>query len=143
MIKLSWEELKEITIQVARRLRGENIVVIGVGYSGLIPAALLCRYILCRKFLTVFIKKYGEGKPPRRIYDKPKLVLGFSGKLAGETVVIVDDIAVTGETLTLAKSYVKQKGGGRVYTFAVAKKPGVNVDFYGFETEECIVFPWE
>ena len=55
----------------------------------------------------------------------------------------MDDIAVTGQTLSVVREYVRARGAGEVYTMVVVKKPGVNVDFYGLETEECVEFPWE
>jgi len=143
VLKLSWSDVTTLLRRIAGDVQGLADVVVGVGRSGLVPAALLCNYAGCRALLSVFAKKYGEGKPPRRLYEKPVITWGFSGDLGGASVLVVDDIAVTGETLRVVGEYVKTRGAGRVYTCVVVRKPGASVDFYGLETEECVVFPWE
>lgn len=142
-MKLSWSELKDIVARLSREIPESVSTVVGVGRSGLAPAALLCRYAGLGRFLAVFVRKYGEGKPPPRIHEKPVVTWGFNEGLGGEGVVIVDDIAVTGQTLSVVREYVKARGAGEVYTMVIVKKPGASVDFYGLETEECVEFPWE
>jgi len=143
MLVITWSELKGVLRRLAAFLPVRPDAVVGVGRSGLIPAAIMCRYLGCQRFYAVFVEKYGEGKPPPLVHDEPLLVWGFAEDLEGATTLIVDDVAVTGSTLSLVKEYVKRRNAGEVYTLVIVKKSGVDVDFYGLETDECVVFPWE
>ena len=105
-------------MELAGRLPSVDLVV-GVGRGGLVPAAMLCRVLGCERFLAVFARKYGEGKPPPRLYERPLVIWGFSERLSGEAVVVVDDIAVTGETLELVRRYALERGAWQgLYTSA-------------------------
>jgi len=143
LLVLTWNDLVEAMEKLPSNLQEELEAVIGIGRSGLIPAALACKKLNCRKFLVIIISKYGEGKPPKKLYDHPVVIWGFSEQLNGGTVLIVDDIAVTGETLKLAEEYAKEKGAGKALKFALVKRPSVSIDFYGWEYEHCVIFPWE
>ncbi|RLE64404.1 MAG: hypothetical protein DRJ47_07820 [Thermoprotei archaeon] len=144
MRKLAWNEVLTALKQIAEKIPRGNYAIIAIGSSGLIPAAILCKLIGCREFHTVFVKLYDESKPPRRLHDKP-VVESPIPTPRSEKVIIVDDLASTGSTISLVKSLLRRRGVKKTITVVLVKKPqcSVDIDYFYIESEECIGFPWD
>jgi hypothetical protein len=97
--------------------------------------------LLGDKLLRMIHIKFYKGVDLRR--EKPEL-LADVGELP-EKVLIVDDVADTGETLEFVLKHVRQKGAKEVRVATIAYKPHSRVkpDYHVFETDKWIVFPWE
>jgi hypoxanthine phosphoribosyltransferase len=75
----------------------------------------------------------------------PVLTQGASVAVEGKKVLVVDDVADSGESLKLVKAHVLQQGATEARVATVYYKPwsGVKPDFYAQETRCWVVFPWE
>ncbi len=64
--------------------------------------------------------------------------------LKGQSVLIVDDVAGSGDSLELAVRLAKAAGAKKVATAALVKRPGgFAPDFCSYESREFFVFPWD
>ncbi|MDI6820271.1 MAG: phosphoribosyltransferase [Candidatus Hodarchaeaceae archaeon] len=141
-VPMGWHEVEKAVAALANALRRgyDPDVIVGVARGGLIPAVRLS-HLLGDKMLRIIHVKYYKGVNLRR--EEPEL-LADVGKLEGK-VLVVDDVADTGTTLEFVVRHLKERGAKEVRVATVAWKPHSRIkpDFYVFETDKWIVFPWE
>ena len=141
-ITMSWDDVEKAVTALATTLEREFVpdMIVGIARGGLIPAVRLS-HLLGDKLLRMIHIKFYKGVNLRR--ERPGL-LADVGKLP-KKVLIVDDVADTGETLEFVLKHVRAKGAKEVKVATVAYKPKscVKPDYYVFETDKWIVFPWE
>lgn len=69
---------------------------------------------------------------------------GIPADVKGKRVLVVDDIAGTGESLTQAAKKAKSAGAKAVRTAALVVREGsFQPDFFALETADLVVFPWD
>jgi len=143
--RISWEEMFNALKEIVSRIPKDYYVVVGIGSSGLIPASIVCKLLKCREFYTLSIKLYDEGKPPRRISEKPLVLAQFIPDLSGRKVILVDDLASSGETMRTAKQIIKRAGASEVISIVLVKKRKCKekIDYFYLETDDCPIFPWD
>ena len=147
MKKLSWEEIDQITDRLVEKIQASGFVpdyIVGVTTGGLIPL-----YFLAKKLddidniLTVSATSYDKDrKKDLKILYLPEI------NLADKKVLLVDEIAETGDTLKELSKIMMEKYKMSELKIATL---GVNTDrckFYPdfYEVEEkggWTVFPWE
>ncbi|MCS7131592.1 MAG: phosphoribosyltransferase [Hadesarchaea archaeon] len=141
-VPMGWHEVEKAVAALASALKREYDpdVIVGIARGGLIPAVRLS-HLLGDKMLRIIHVKYYKGVNLRK--EEPEL-LADVGKLDGK-VLVVDDVADTGTTLEFVVKHLKRKGATEVRIATIAWKPRSRVkpDFYVFETDKWIVFPWE
>lgn len=142
LLSMSWEEVEEAVTALADTIKREfdPDIIVGIARGGLIPAVRLS-HLLGDKLLRVIHVKFYNGvnlhlKKPELYAD----IKGISGK-----VLVVDDVTDTGTSLEFALKHLKRKGAKeiRVATIAYKPKSRFKPDYYRFETDKWIVFPWE
>jgi hypoxanthine phosphoribosyltransferase len=76
---------------------------------------------------------------------EPVITQPVSVSVEGKRVLVVDDVADTGESLRLVRSYLEEQGATEVKTATIYYKPwSVMIpDYYEKETRSWIIFPWE
>jgi hypoxanthine phosphoribosyltransferase len=119
---------------VVRRFEPE--VVVGVVKGGVFAGEELASSLGCA-FVPVRVHaRSRDGGLPAEA--------GMPTSLAGKQVLIVDDIAGTGATLTAAVEAAKAAGAGTVHTATlVVREGGFQPDFHVLETDDLVVFPWD
>ncbi len=145
--RITWSEIIDFTDRIASILSSkEKIdVILAIGSSGLIPAALIAVKLKTPEFYSIKIERYGEGKPPKVLYDDPVVHLYSNIDLTGKNVLVVDDLIRTGKTITKVLKIVKNMNARKIITLAlVLKKDALfKPDYYYLEMDECPLFPWE
>jgi len=145
--KLSWDRFGGLATDLAERIRREYEVdaVVGVGKSGAIPAAVIAKILGVAEFYLVSVEFYGEGKPPRKLLEKPEVVHSSLGDLRGKRILVVDDFARTGSTLKSVLSILREKGvyEVRVAVIALREDAKMKPDYYAMEFKGCVIFPWD
>jgi hypoxanthine phosphoribosyltransferase len=65
-------------------------------------------------------------------------------ELRGKSVLIVDDVAASGDTLELARALAKKAGARQVLTAVLLQRSrGYAPDWSALTTDELVVFPWD
>lgn len=134
--------VKELGAQIAAEYKDKNLVLVVVLKGSFIFAADLCRAIdshLRIDFLGV--RSYGEGTETSGVVQ---ITQDLSKPIAGEDVVIVEDIVDTGLTIAHLMDLFRTRGPRSVKVCALLHKPArarvaVNVDFLGFTIEDKFV----
>ena len=108
--------------------------VIGIGSGGVVPAALVA-YELERPLTILPINYRDPENQPR--YEKPKLLATIPLNESDHTLLLVDDVSVSGKTLDLAKQLLAK------YQVTTLVMKG-NADIVLFpEIKACVHWPWQ
>lgn len=141
----SWEDIEKWARKGALKILREKWkpdVVVGLARGGWIPARLYCDFLGVKDLLSLKVEHWGVTATPD---GKARIKYGFDYDLNDRKVLIVDDIADTGESLTLAKNYVESKNPKEVKTATLLtiKTSKFRPDYFGEEIDWAwIVFPW-
>jgi hypoxanthine phosphoribosyltransferase len=108
--------------------------VVGIGSGGIVPAALAA-YQLARPLSILPINFRSPDNTPR--YDNPQLLEEIFIPAEDQHLLIVDDVSVSGKTLTLA---IRSLEGHQITTLVMKGQ----ADFVLFpEVAECVQWPWQ
>jgi hypoxanthine phosphoribosyltransferase len=140
--EISWEDFAQLAATLAERLAVEGVeVVVGIARAGLFPAtAVACT--LRRELFPVRVT--------RRVNDQVKFQhplwkVDVSKEVEGKNVVVIDEIADTGETLAVVAKRVQEQGGARVITASLVSHSWANPkpDHVALMTDAFVIFPWD
>lgn len=144
-LRLGWDDIEAQCKELARKLKQKKLefdVIVGLARGGWIPARLLSDYLSIDELHTVRVKYYeGVGKTMK----KPLILHPTQFDIRGKRILLVDDIADTGESLVAAIEHLKEKKAGNICVVTLVKKPHSKFtpDLYVKETSAWVVFPWE
>jgi hypothetical protein len=142
---LTWNRMYNVLLSLARKILRSGFVpdvIVGVSRGGWIPARVLCDLLSAPVLANIGVEFYiGINKAKRQ----PRLTQPLSASVSGKKVLLVDEVADTGESLKLAKEQVIKEGAKKVRTVTMYTKPWSTIepDYQGKETSCWIVFPWE
>jgi hypoxanthine phosphoribosyltransferase len=140
--ELSWAEFDRAVQQMARTItksfKAESVV--GVAHGGVFVGGAVSSALGC-EFFPVRITRRSRD---RRDANKPQLSGEMPRELKGRRVLIVDDVAASGDTLEMATRLAREVGAKEVMTACLVARPeGYSPDFVALSTQAFIVFPWD
>ncbi|MEM0057138.1 MAG: phosphoribosyltransferase [Candidatus Geothermarchaeota archaeon] len=133
-------------IKIANKIKESGIkidLIVGIARGGLIPARILSDLLLIPRVKIIHAGFYIS---PGRTLHSPIIYTSIDkGDVEGKNILLVDDVADTGETLLAIKEHLVKNGAASVYVAVIYKKPWnkAEIDFHAKETEAWIIFPWE
>jgi hypoxanthine phosphoribosyltransferase len=141
----TWNQIYSMLLNLAHKIRKNGFkpdIIVGVSRGGWPPARVLSDLMGNANLANVRAEFYlgvAETK------TEPVLTQPVSTEVAGKKVLIVDEIADTGQSLKLVKEHITEKGAAEVKIATVYYKPWsiVKPDYYEKETSRWVVFPWE
>lgn len=141
----SWDQLDELTLQVAKQVQKSDIkfdLVVALAKGAWPMSRSFVDYTGIKELASLGVKFY-SGINKR--LNEPEIYQQIPTLIKGKTVLIFDDVADTGESLSFTKDYFEKQGALEVKTATLLIKPWSSFmpDFYGASTEAWIVFPFE
>ena len=138
MLIMSWEDFHENVSKLLKKIGNfRPDAILGIRSGGEKLALELHKHLKASIYFTT-IKHYNRTKRLNRVsvIEFPKLPV-FQKK-----VLIVDDLVDTGETVAEVIKRLREKN---THVAVLAKKPWsiISPDYYLFETDKWVVFPWE
>ena len=140
--EITWEEFHRMCRELARKVHRENFdIIIGIARAGLLPAVLIA-IILCKEFFPIRITRREKDQVK---WKKPVWKVDVPTKVTNANILVVDEIADTGETLSLVSERLKKRGAGSVKTAVLITHSWARPkpDYFNFESDELIIFPWD
>jgi hypoxanthine phosphoribosyltransferase len=136
---LTWDDVYNLTLQLSERVVESGFkpdIVVGIARGGWIPARILSDVLYADTLQNIRIEYYS---------DEPKITQPITGSMEGKSILLVDEVADTGDSLYHAIEHVEDLGAGEVKTAVLHWKPWSRVepDFYMVRTESWTVYPWE
>lgn len=145
IITLNWNNIQSLTLSLACKILDSSFIpdiIVGVARGGWIAARLLSDLLNVKNLASMKIEFY---KSIGRRNGKPIITQPISEPPYGKSILIVDDVADTGESLILAKTHVSSMGAKEVKLATLHMKPWSKIvpDFYVELTDAWIIYPWE
>jgi hypoxanthine phosphoribosyltransferase len=145
LIVVSWEALDELVARLADRVGRDHDLVLAITRGGLVPAGMLAYRLDLREILVAGAVFY---RPEGGTHDAP--VIGHfpdATLLAGQRVLVVDEVWETGETMTEVLGRVRAAGGTPV-SAVIHYKPGRSrvggaPDHYAATVDDWVVYPYK
>lgn len=141
--ELSWAEFDRLVQAMAQKLKKgfRPDAIVGVAHGGVFVGGAIAS-ALAAEFFPVRISRRSRDKGAQE--KKPKVRGEIPKELKGRRVLVVDDVAASGDTLELACALVDRVGAKAIETAClVCKEDGYKPDYVAIETEQLVVFPWD
>lgn len=140
----TWHEIQELAKATAGKVAayGKPDVIVGIARGGVVPARLLCDYLYVKDLATLKVDHWGITASKD---GKARLSQGLSLDLRGKSVLLVDDVTDTGDSISIAKKHVESLSPREVKTATLYKLTNSKFtpDFFALEREwTWIIFPW-
>jgi uncharacterized protein len=137
VLEVDWPFFGEMCRALALKIFREYDpdVVIGIARAGVIPGAVVAS-ILQRDFASMAITRTESGGRPVVIAGPPRIVVG-------RRVLIVDETCDTGATMKLGLNAVRELKPAAVKTAVSFRTGEYRPDFYGLQTDNFIILPWD
>ena len=145
---VSWDEIVEWCSKLAEKIKESGYkpdVIVAVARGGFTPARLLCDFLGVENLLAIQSQHWTEAA---KMAEKAILKFPYTVDLSGKKVLLVDDIADTGESLLLAKKFILENWKPaelRIATMQwISPVCKMKPDYYVEEVKEWIwyQYPW-
>ena len=141
----TWNQIYDMLIELADKIRGNGFkpdIIVGISRGGWLPTRVLSDLLDNPHIASVGVEFYvGVAEAS----CEPKLTQPISVSVLDKKILIVDDVVDTGKSATLIKTHLYAAGVKEAKILTLYYKPWsmVRPDYYGKETRDWIVFPWE
>ncbi len=142
---LSWEQFGAAARDLAQRVldsRFEPEILLSITRGGLLPAGAIA-YAMDNKNLHIINVEFYTGineRLPEPVFLPP---LPATNYLDGRRVLIIDDVADTGETLRMVRDFCdKYAVESRVAVLYEKPRSVIAADYVWRRTDKWISFPW-
>ena len=133
--EVGWAEFGEIARHLAERIGSDfqPEVVLGVVNGGVFLGGALAVHFRA-EFHAVNVER---GGPRRTVRERLR-------GLERRSVLVVDDVTVSGDTLAAVRAAARRAGAGEMRTATLVVRPGGSrPDYHAIETREIVVFGWD
>ena len=146
-VHISWNKLEMLAAQLARTIEASGFkpdYVVGIAMGGLIPLALVADRLKVKRVATISARSYDE-----KTKKRGKLVISHVPqiKARGKKILLVDEIADTGETFKAVSEVLRDKCGAKnIKTAAIVVNTThcrIPPDFSAMNVDKWVVFPWD
>jgi len=139
---ISWDDFASLAAQLAELLEPfQPEVVLGIARAGLFPATLVACSLRCELFPIRLTRRVND----RVLYDRPVWKVPVPQDVSGKVVVVVDEIADTGQTLGMAGDQTRRLGAKLVVTASLVSHSWADPapQVCPLITDEFVIFPWD
>lgn len=135
-MELTWAEFQEEIEALARKIDSKSDAIVGIVRGGIVPARLLSSKFDTSQMYCLSVAKVGVAAR--------KLTTQILDDLNGKTVLLVEDVLETGQSLIVAKKYLEEKGA-KVKTACLYTMPKSEIipDYFLRKIKQAVTFPWE
>jgi hypothetical protein len=144
--ELTWAEFDRAVQELASAIRESFApqAVVGVAHGGVFVGGALSSALGCEFFPVRISRRSRDPGGGARSRSGPKLAGEMPRELKGRRVLIVDDVASSGDTLGLATALAREAGAKKVETACLVARPeGFAPDYCALATAALVVFPWD
>jgi hypoxanthine phosphoribosyltransferase len=144
---VSWDEAYRLAGNLAQKIIGSGFkpdIVIGIARGGLVPGCLVGDFLLKNEFVTIRTEHWGVASNTGKARIKHSLPVEVD--IFGKRVLVVDDVADTGDSFSVIMDYLEEKNPLEIRTAVLQyKTSSIFIPYYwGEKLDEWnwIIYPW-
>jgi hypoxanthine phosphoribosyltransferase len=142
---VDWNQVYSLCLQIYRRIREKNFVpdiIVGVARGGWVPARIIADFFITRHTANVKVEFYQDLFETE---EHASITQPVSGQPRWKNVLVVDDIADSGDSLKTTVEHLHHYKVAQLQTACLHVKPWTNPlpDFYIESTKAWVIYPWE
>ncbi len=142
---VSWDEAYRLAKILAHKIKSSGFkpdLVIGIARGGLVPARVVCDFLLQKDLAVIKVEHWGIAAT----LGKAKIKFPLPVDIKGKKILIVDDVADTGDTFSVVMDYITEKKTSEVKTAVLHYKTcSTCIPDYWAEKQDdwkWIIYPW-
>lgn len=144
-LHLTWMDVQRLSEKLADQIAESGFrpdIIVAVSRGGFDPARILSDELNIRSLASLQVIYYAG---IRERNDKPQVKYPLNADISGLNVLVVDDVADSGNSLKVVKEYVDTLGPREVKMATLHHKPWSTFepDFYAESVDKWIIYPWE
>ena len=104
---VSWDEVSMLAKKLAFKIKNSGFkpdLVIGIARGGLVPARIVCDYLLQKDLAAIKVEHWGIAAIA---LGKAEIKFPLPIDISGKKILIVDDVVDTGDTFNVTMDYVR------------------------------------
>ncbi len=145
---VSWEDVEGWCFELAERIRASGWLpdfVVAIARGGYVPARLLCDYLGVDRLASIQVKHWPSAAERA---ERAEVKVPLEVDLSGLRVLIVDDIADTGDSIIVARDYIVRRCRPREVRVAtmqwISSVCKIRPDYFVDEVKEWVwyQYPW-
>jgi uncharacterized protein len=145
LIAPTWRDIQKSCLQITQKTKADGFepdIIIGVARGGWIPARLLADLLGVGKLASLGISFYSDIAKTEKT---PVITQPISDNIKGKIVLMVDDVADTGQSLKIGRDHVTRLQPRSLRVATIYKKPWsiLTPDYFTSVSDAWIIFPWE
>jgi hypoxanthine phosphoribosyltransferase len=142
VVRISWNNFGKMVSQLSVCLEPLNIQgIVGIARGGLFPATACACKLRCELYPVRITRRLND----QVCYAHPQWITPISELVAGKIIAVIDEIADTGETLSLVAEEAIRKGAVQVTSACLVShswadpKPDITLMI----SDALVIFPWD
>ncbi len=144
-LHLTWMDVQRLSERLADQIAESGFrpdIIVAVSRGGFDPARILSDELNIRSLASLQVIYYA-GINERN--DKPQVKYPLNADISGLNVLVVDDVADSGNSLKVVKEYIDNLGPREVKMATLHHKPwsSFEPDFFAESVDKWIIYPWE
>ena len=141
----AWNQIYEMLFEQSEKISKNGYqpdIIVGIARGGMVPASILSDLLGVRQVTVIKIEFYEDIAKPSA---QPVITQFLSVAVNGKKILLVDDVADSGQSLKIARQYLIESGAVEVKIATLYAKATAQImpDFVEKITKHWIVFPWE
>lgn len=144
---VSWDESEKLARILSHKILESGYkpdILIGIARGGLVPARMVCDFLLHNEVLSIRTEHWTTASKLEKA--RIKFSLPEEADIFGKKILVVDDVADTGDSFSVILEYLKEKKPDEIRTAALHYKITSHIvpDYWGEKLEEWnwIIYPW-
>jgi len=139
---LTWNDFASLSRQLAEFLEPfQPQIILGIARAGLFPATAVACSLRCEFFPIRLTRRVNDVV----VYTRPIWKVPVPADVNGKIIAVVDEIADTGQTLSIVADHAEKCGAVRVVTASLIAHSWANPtpQVTSLVSDEYIIFPWD
>lgn len=142
VVRISWNNFGKMVSQLSVCLEPLNVQgIVGIARGGLLPATACACMLRCELYPARITRRLND----QVCYAHPQWITPVAEQVAGKIIAVIDEIADTGETLSLVAEETVRKGAVQVISVCLVShswadpKPDISL----MVSDAMVIFPWD
>jgi hypoxanthine phosphoribosyltransferase len=140
--EITWTRFAELAEELAVSVAAQDVdIVVGIARAGLFPAAYVAAALRKELYPVRITRRIND----RVVYERPVWKVDVTADVAGRRVIVIDEMADSGETLRLVAERVRERGAASVVTASLVAHSWAapQPEIVALTSDALVLFPWD